>query len=204
MITINQLKDDEAIFFLSLNSDQAKRKLKKRYEFKSRLLVLDILARYPSVVNVRGALLNTCLAAFKSTIEKVDLRNANVSSYWKATCLNGMRDIIVKEIKSLSNTISLDRQVNLKDCETSLLEIIPSTSTKPTLKVDIEEVEKALKEAGFDKDFDEKNIFSEYLKGKTYKMLSYEFPDYSKSKIFRIVKSYKDLIKSKLGYSKRK
>ena len=37
-----------------------------------------------------------------------------------------------------------------------------------------------------------------------YKTLSYEFPDYSKSKIFRIVKSYKDLIKSKLGYSKRK
>ena len=71
MITINQLKDDEAIFFLSLHSDQAKRKLKKKYEFKSRLLVLDILARYPSVINVRGALLNTCLAAFKSTIEKL-------------------------------------------------------------------------------------------------------------------------------------
>ena len=197
---INKLKDDELIFFLSLHGDQASRSIKSKYTQKSSFLINETLTRYPKISSSKDILMNLCFYSLNKTIRKSDLREIGFYSYWKRSSINLMKDIMNKESKYFYNFVSLDKEIHLKDSLLSLHEVIPSIVEKPSNKLNENEIKELLKDKGFDMDIKQKRLFKYFLKGHTYSELQDRFPEYSRSKIYRIIQQCKDKIKSTISY----
>ena len=198
---INNLRDDELIFFLSLHGDRAIRSIEYKYDYKSQFLVKETLARFPKISSTKDILKNICFYSLSNTIKRIDIRKFGIVTYWRRCSMNLMRTLAGKEIKYQYNHVSLDSEVELKDSSVSLHEVIPSKEIREHHKLDKDDVDNLLKEMGFDIDIEEKRLFKSYLNGRTYDELNRLHPEYSRSKIYRIVNRCKNKIRARLCYN---
>ena len=197
---ITNLRDEELIFFLSLHSDRANRSIKEKYFSKSSFLVNETVSKFPNISSTKDLLINVCFLNLNKTIEKTDYAKPGIGTYWRKSSIHSIQDIIIKESKLINNTISIDKRILLKDSEVCLEEVIPAKIEKPRLNFSIEDAKQLLKQEGFDMDFDEKQIFEYYLEGLTLREMKNKFPEYSTSKIYRLLQQTKDKLRDRLAY----
>ena len=194
----SNLQDDELIFFLSIQSDRANRTFLERYNSKCELLVNSFLTKNTRSLIGKEILFNVCYKSINDALIKGDLDNYKFYTYWKRISLNELTETIKKETKLNKKMVSYDKPILIKDSLVYLEDVIGCKDKKQEILMAFNEIQRCLKDEGFDMDFEEIKIFKTYLDGFTYDEIANRFPKYTKSKIFRIIKRGKSLIKERV------
>ena len=195
---VNNMTDEELIFFLTLNSNKAKDLLINKYQVESERLINCYTFKIVRDVIGKDALKGVCLSSFMNAIKNVEIGKQKFKPYWKKIVFNDIRDYVNREVKQYKNRVSLNGSSNKSETEYRLEEVVGKPDSKQQFLIMLNEIEKQIKDEGFDMDFDEKKIFQSYLDGYKHNEIIAMYPNYSKSKIYRVISRGKQLIKRRV------
>lgn len=201
-MNLNELKDDELIFFIGLNSEEAFNMLANRYKQKALRLSKEFYTAYSNPGVSLDELTNVCLeAVLKAAKGYKTSEFSTFRAYWAKIARNDMIDYVKRNAYSYKRkemiAFSLDdhpyenEDADMHSMVADSEKIVPNY----TLLDDFIEI---VKKTDFKMKQEDKKIFIAYLNGFEADEISEAFPEFSKSKIYRIIRIGKTLLAEKI------
>lgn len=194
---IKNLRDEELIFFIGVNSEEAFNILLKRYEQKINAIAVHYFRSFPNSGITVDELKSVACESLLTAAKKYDLNGAaSFYSYWKTIVNNAISKYLTKNSytsKKQSNIVfSLDEVID--GSHASIESIVSDSSEDKTTDTLYQHIKEMVLDDKFELGMEEKGIFISYLTGFEVDEIHIAFPNFGKSTIYKIIKKGKDLL----------
>ena len=197
------LRDEDLLFLVEIQSNQALQVLRERYNRKSFYIVKDMLDQFPDSGVSVDALLNICVESFEKALKKVDRILNSFSTYWRKISKHAMQEYLTKNSYTTSKVspfmgVSIDSEVDLDEFDkVTICDVIcdRNQENKDTEDLIFDEVIKYIKNDKFKMKINDKEVFITYMNGYEIPELEIAFPNYSKYKLYRVIRNGRKLLK---------
>lgn len=194
---LNDLRDEELIFFINLRSGTALDEMNSRYKNKASFLVNEVTGQFPNSGVSKDCLINVCLNSLPKSIANFRKEKMSLYSYWKTTALHDVAEYLKQNSYTVKNNqfigLSLDAYVQLENDTVCLCDSLGSEDEDSEDDL-YNAIVRTINEDSFQLKQEEKNLFLCYIKGFEVEEIQQAFPQFSKSKIYRAIRMGKELL----------
>lgn len=194
---LSDLRDEELIFFINLNSHTALDAIIARYKKKAIYLVKDLLNQFPNSGVSNETLVNVCMNNLEKCMWKAKKDKLPLSQYWKQCSLREAVSYLKKNSYTFKNNtfvgLSLDAYVEMENDKVSISDSIGNRD-RDEEDLLFKSIESIIYQDSFKLKPEEKGLFLCYIRGYEADEIHEAFPEFSKSKIYRIIRLGRDLL----------